>query len=58
VVRATPGLKGQTQHHGPRAPRGKPKHTVRISARVPVALYRKFMREGGSGWLRQLMERA
>lgn len=48
----------QKQHHGPRAPHGKPQQTLRLSARVSRKLYRKFMSRGGSAWLRELIENA
>lgn len=48
----------QLQHHGPRAPRGRPEQTRRLGARVSEALYRKFLRKGGSAWLRRLIKEA
>lgn len=48
----------QQQHHGTRAPHGKPDKTVRLGARVTPAQRRKFMRRGGSEWLRALIKEA
>jgi len=48
----------QLQHHGKRAPRGKPEKTERIAVRLPPKLKRKVMRRGGSGWVRELIEAA
>jgi hypothetical protein len=48
----------QKQHHGHRAPRGNPEHTVRISFRCTPAMKRLFDRKGGSEWARQTLQRA
>lgn len=48
----------QLQHHGPRAPQGKPEKTVRIALRCTPAQRRKMMRNGGSMWIRQLIDQA
>lgn len=41
-----------------RAPRGKPEQVKIIGAKVPLALFKKFHRKGGSKWLRGLIRRA
>lgn len=48
----------QIQHHGKRALRGKPELTERISQRVTPAERRKVQRNGGSAWVRKLIQEA
>ncbi len=48
----------QKQHHGPRAPRGNPEHTERISFRCTPALKKLFDRKGGSEKARQTLTKA
>lgn len=51
--------KKQHQHRPKtRAPHGSPLHTRQIGAWVTEELFEKFHREGGSAWLRQVMEAA
>lgn len=48
----------QIQHHGRRAPHGKPEKTVRVSFRCTPAQRRKVQRKGGSLFLRALVDEA
>ncbi len=48
----------QTQHHGPRAPHGKPEKTVRIALRCTPKQRRAVQKNGGSMWVRQLIDEA
>lgn len=48
----------QLQHHGARAPRGRPQKTVRIAIRCTEAQRKKVMRRSGSIWVRRLIEQA
>lgn len=48
----------QHQHHGARAPHGKPEKTERFGVRLTPAEKRKVMRKGGGAWLRQLIREA
>ena len=43
---------------GRRAPHGSPDYPGRVSAWVTEAQRKKFLREGGSAWLRQLIDAA
>jgi hypothetical protein len=48
----------QKQHHGPRAPHGRPEKTERVGIRLSPADRRKVMRKGGSAWVRELIRKA
>lgn len=49
----------QRQHRpSTRAPHGAPEYTERLAACVTARQKRKFMRNGGSQWLRELLDKA
>lgn len=48
----------QRQNHGPRAPRGKLEKTVRIALRCTPKQRRAVRKNGGSMWVRQLIDEA
>ncbi len=51
--------RGQRQHRpANRAPHGAPEFTERIAIYCTPAQKRKFVKRGGSGWLRELIGKA
>lgn len=48
----------QPQHHGRRAPRGKPQKTVRIALRCTPKQRSAVQKNGGSMWVRKLIDEA
>lgn len=56
---APTGRRGQRQHRlATRAPHGAPEFTERIAIYCTPAQKRKFVKRGGSQWLRELIGKA